>query len=207
MNYFAEVLPALLIGISAGISPGPLSIFILSEAAAGRYFHSLGAALSPLISDGPIACAAFLFLALLPDTDLVYAILYGCGGIYLFYLSCHTAMTETSSEKKKSGGGIHHSVLKGAFVNLLNPNPYIFWLTVGGPSVSQLAQKSAGAAGMYVLLFYLGLIGTKGGVALAGIAGSKRTLSYKFPLKYVFAVLLLSYGCIFLYRSARLALS
>ncbi len=204
MYILTHIIPAFFIGVSAGISPGPLSVLILSEAASGRYLHSIAAAFSPLVSDGPIACAALLFLSLLPDASRIYGVLYSFGGMYLFFLSYKTAAA-VKRPVQKSFRDIHVSLLKGASVNLLNPNPYIFWITIGGPSVKLLAGSSFVSAVLYIVFFYTGLIGTKCAVACAGIITSKtRIAAEKFPVKYLFGVLLSAYGCYFLFRSVRI---
>jgi threonine/homoserine/homoserine lactone efflux protein len=47
-------------------------------------------------------------------------------------------------------------------VNLLNPHPYIFWLTVAGPLVARSYQESAiGAIFAFVGGFYGCLVGSK----------------------------------------------
>jgi threonine/homoserine/homoserine lactone efflux protein len=58
-------------------------------------------------------------------------------------------------------------------VNLLNPHPYLFWLTVGGPLVMQSYTQSAfGAIVAFLSGFYGCLVGSK--VLLAFLVYSGR---------------------------------
>ena len=54
--------------------------------------------------------------------------------------------------------------------NLANPNPYLFWFTVGGPLMVRSFQNNWGAGVSFLLSFYLGLVGAK---LILAIAASK----------------------------------
>jgi threonine/homoserine/homoserine lactone efflux protein len=64
------------------------------------------------------------------------------------------------------------SLKKGILVNLLNPNPYIFWITIGAPVIYKAYQQSLVLAVIALIVFYICLIGAK--VLLAIIAGKYR---------------------------------
>jgi threonine/homoserine/homoserine lactone efflux protein len=70
------------------------------------------------------------------------------------------------------------SIFKAAFVNLLSPNPYLFWSLVGGPLLLT-AWREAPVHGLALLLgFYLILIGSMAGIIL--LIGSTGKLGAKF---------------------------
>jgi len=57
-------------------------------------------------------------------------------------------------------------------VNLLNPNVWIFWSLVGGPLLAEALRRSPGAAALFLVAFYLPLVGIGGVlVALFGAVG------------------------------------
>jgi threonine/homoserine/homoserine lactone efflux protein len=50
---------------------------------------------------------------------------------------------------------------RGAMVNALNPHPYLFWATVGGPTLVNGWRASPWHALAFLLSFYLLLVGSK----------------------------------------------
>jgi threonine/homoserine/homoserine lactone efflux protein len=83
--------------------------------------------------------------------------------------------------------------VKGALTNALSPHPWVFWITVGAPILSQ-----GGLAGGAVFLgaFYLMLVGTKAAIAVVVSAGRQRLLQgrgYVIVLR-ISALLLIATG-------------
>ena len=56
--------------------------------------------------------------------------------------------------------------------NLANPNPYLFWFTVGGPLMVRSFRHNLVTGVSFLLSFYLGLIGAK--LILAIVASKSR---------------------------------
>lgn len=121
--------------------------------------RTLPAAFAPLISDIPIVLLVLLVLTRTPEWSL--QLLRIIGGIFLLYLayeayrSYRTAITETAPSVPTTQKG----VLNAALMNLLNPNPYIFWGTIAGPILIAGWRQSPGNGVSFVLGFYLTLIG------------------------------------------------
>jgi threonine/homoserine/homoserine lactone efflux protein len=46
-------------------------------------------------------------------------------------------------------------------VNFLNPNPYLFWLTIGTPILLRAHESGWAASVGFLAVFYLGLVGSK----------------------------------------------
>ena len=61
----------------------------------------------------------------------------------------------------------------GAVVNALNPHPYLFWVTVGVPMILKVRQVDPIAPWLFILGFYVFLVGSK--VFIALIVGRFRT--------------------------------
>ena len=79
------------------------------------------------------------------------------------------------------------SLAKGALVNFLNPSPYLFWLTVGGPKVVEAWMHSAFTAVWFLVGFYMCLVGSKMLMAIVA-ARSKQLLAGKL-YRYVMRIL------------------
>ena len=57
-------------------------------------------------------------------------------------------------------------IIKAVLTNLLNPHPYLFWVTVGGPLVAAAYDHSMLAALGFLAGFFVMLCGSKAGIAL-----------------------------------------
>lgn len=123
----------LLLGLSAGVSPGPLQTFFLSRAIQFGWKKTLPAAFAPLISDGPIVILVIGLLTRVPDWAL--RAIQILGGLFLLYLGWNTLqlLKPTRSDWGQVEGSVTQTMLQASLMNLLNPNPYIFWTTFLGP--------------------------------------------------------------------------
>ncbi|WP_456482174.1 LysE family transporter [Methanopyrus sp.] len=150
-----------LLGISGGLAPGPLQALIVAETLRGGLRSGLTAAVVPAITDGPLVVAAGLAAARLPGWAL--RCLGIAGSIVLIYMGLSAMRGGDSVEPVEADG--NGSLRRAVVVNLLNPHPYVFWLTVGSSvmgSVRSIAGLVAFPAG-----FFLGIIGVQAGIALA----------------------------------------
>ena len=147
---------------AAVVQPGPLQAFLLTRAASFGWRRTLPAALSPLVSDGPIAVVAVLVLGRLPDAGQLA--LRAAGGLLLLVLAW-TALRqarEASGNRTAAGGSVPATLSQAVIVNLLNPNPYLAWTLVMGPAVVAAWAKGPSHAAALVGAFY--------GVMTAGLA-------------------------------------
>lgn len=163
------LLLGLSLGLSAGLSPGPLMTLVITTTLRDGLWHGLRVAAAPLVSDLPIVLLALFALRLLPGWTLT--VLGLAGGAYVVWLgweTLHSArqVTGLAAEAVPVNTTGRQTLLRGALVNLLNPHPYIFWATVGGPTISAAYHSSPSHAAWFLLGFYLLLIGSKVGVAV-----------------------------------------
>ncbi len=131
------MIPYILFGITyafaAAVQPGPLQTFLISQTLRRGWKRTLPAALSPLLSDGPIIVIVLLFLSRIGE--VFFQFLHIGGGLFLLYLATRSLNSWRSFEsgrvaEDESG---QKTWLSAAAVNLLNPNPYIGWSLVMGP--------------------------------------------------------------------------
>jgi threonine/homoserine/homoserine lactone efflux protein len=143
------------LGITAGASPGPLQTYLISETLSGGWQRSLPLIFVPILSDAPIVVLTTFILGQLPDMALQGISIFG--GLFVFYLAwgLWQRWQEDSMDESNSKENPQRSFGRAVVMNLLNPNPYIFWTFVSGPILIDAIQKSWG----YALIFFLGFYG------------------------------------------------
>ncbi len=214
----AFLLKGIVLGFTAAAQPGPFQAYLLSQVTQHGWRKTLPATLAPLISDGPIV--ALMLFAL---RDVPHSVLAGiriAGGAFILYLAYFAVRSYLPSQaaedqpapstsnaiepsEAKPNRGIWHSSL----MNLLNPNPYIFWGTVGAPIVLDGWRISPGHAYAFMLGMYGLLIG---GLALfVVIFGKLGALSPKANrwLNGISALALTAFGAWQIYVGANSILS
>ena len=120
-------------GFAAAAQPGPFQTYLISQTLLQGWKRTLPAALAPLVSDGPIIALCLLVLSQVPLW--LQRFLYIGGGLFILYLAYGAYRTWKNFDPKLPliETETQQSVLKAAFINVLNPNPYIFWSLVTGP--------------------------------------------------------------------------
>ncbi|WP_022667124.1 LysE family translocator [Desulfospira joergensenii] len=183
----------ILLGLSAGLSPGPLLALVVSETLQHGTRAGMRVALAPVITDLPIVLAAVFLVSRLAHFNGVLGMISLAGGGVILWMGIQGI--------RSSGMAVHgrsqpdRSLVKGILVNFLSPHPYLFWISVGGPAVIRAREVSPAAPLFFVGSFYLLLIGSKVGLAL--IAGKSRVFlkgrAYIFTMKVLgFALCLLA---------------
>lgn len=174
ISYF--IIVGAIFGFTAGISPGPLLTLVITETITHNKSEGIKIAIAPLITDLPIISATFLLLSRFSHLNILMSLISFFGGIFLIYLGYECFQTERfvfDIQKSRT-----RSLLKGIVVNILNPHPYLFWITVGTPIALKAYQISLGTAIMFFVSFYSLLIGSKVSVALI-VEKSKTFLTNK----------------------------
>jgi threonine/homoserine/homoserine lactone efflux protein len=166
------LLLGLSLGIGAGVAPGPLLAVVIRSTLEGGFAAGARVACGPLVTDLPIIVLAVVLAASLPEAAL--AGLGLVGGLFVLWLGAEALRDVPEPVEVAVGGAtVAGSVRRGALVNVLNPHPWIFWITVGAPI---LGDGSTAQAALFLVAFYLMLIGSKVAVAAALGAGRERLL-------------------------------
>jgi len=160
-----------LLGLSAGIAPGPLLALVISETLRHDIKAGIKVALSPAITDAPIIILTLLLSASLPEFSIILGLISFVGGAFIFYLGIGSirtkgAVVEINTTPSKS-------FQKGIIVNALSPHPYLFWFTVGAPILTKAMQQNTFCAGGFIVGFYVLLVGSK--ITIAVISGKSKT--------------------------------
>jgi len=154
-------------GLAAGIAPGPLLTLVFSEALKYGRKEGMKIAISPLFTDFPIIIFAFYVLATLSsltERSFVIGAISLFGACYLIYLGVRNlkvGIAKSDVELTK-----RDALKQGVIVNFLNPHPYLFWLSVGGPMIFESLSVHVSATILFILGFYSLLIGSKIGIVL-----------------------------------------
>ena len=151
-------------GLTAGISPGPLLTLVISETLRHNKTEGVKIAVAPLITDIPIVLLTIFILSKMASSDIILGLISILGGIFIAYLgydSIRSKGIEIDVQNLKP-----KSIRKGIIVNILSPHPYIFWLMVGAPITVKAYQASPVAAFVFIIAFYVMLIGSKISIAL-----------------------------------------
>ncbi len=155
------LLPGVILGLTAGLSPGPLLTLVISETLVYGWKNGIKVSLAPLFTDIPIIITTFIVFSYLKSSDIILAFISIAGGIFLIYLGFENLKINIGKFNTK--GTNTHSLRKAIIANVLSPHPYIFWMSVGG---SFIVKGNIIESGLFLLGFYLLLIGSKISVAL-----------------------------------------
>ncbi len=154
----------IIVGAAAGIAPGPLMALLVVQTLRNGASEGVKIALAPLITDLPIISASLFLMTYLMGNLWPIGLVSLIGSGYLGYLSweCITIQAPHFNTNAKDTG----TLKKGVLVNLLNPHPYLFWLTVGAPLLLKLWNTLPWTSAGWLVGFYFALVGTKIVIAL-----------------------------------------
>jgi threonine/homoserine/homoserine lactone efflux protein len=141
-------------GFAAAVQPGPMQTFIILQALKNGWKRSMVYALVPLLSDLPIIALVVTVLALLPAGWVI--VLRIAGGAFLIYLAIGAvrAARHPPAEAEAADGSPQRGLLSAVVINLLNPNPYLFWSLVTGPILLTGWKESPWYAIAMLAVFY-----------------------------------------------------
>jgi threonine/homoserine/homoserine lactone efflux protein len=192
----AFVLAGLLLGLSSGLSPGPLLTLVVHETLHHGRRAGLWIAVAPLLTDLPIIGVTVLLLQPLASRQMPLALINLGGGLYLAWLGLHSIRFRGADIKPTRGAG---ALQRGVIANFLNPNPYLFWLAVGTPTLLDAWDHSWMAAAGFIATFYSLLVGSKVllAVGLGYCGGMLQSDGYIAVIRGL-GLLLLGYALVFL---------
>jgi threonine/homoserine/homoserine lactone efflux protein len=148
----------LIIGITyafaAAVQPGPLQTYLVSETIRRGWRRTLPAALAPLLSDAPIVAISLVLLSEIPSRMI--RLLHFAGAVFLFYLAfaAWRAWRRYHPHDACRSNRSHGTLMRAAFVNLLNPNPWLGWCLVMGPILLEGWRKTHAHGVALIVGFY-----------------------------------------------------
>ncbi len=182
-------------GLAAASQPGPFQAYLISQAIARGWKRALPVALAPLVSDAPIIAVCLLALSRMPIW--LERFLYLAGGLFVLRLA-HGAFKAWRNFEAFSQPAVEtnreQSVLKAALTNILNPNPYIFWILVTGPILLKGWRETPLNGVGFIAGFYLAMTTCLAGIVMVFGAASKFGAGFNRLLLGVSALALLGFG-------------
>jgi threonine/homoserine/homoserine lactone efflux protein len=153
-------------GLAAASQPGPLQTYLVSQSLTRGWRRTLPAALAPLLSDGPIIFICLLALSQVPAW--MERFLYFAGGLFVLYLAWGTFQSWKNFEAQtpSTESTVRQNIFKAALTNILNPNPYFFWMLVTGPILIKGWRETPVNGIGFLAGFYITFISSLAGIIL-----------------------------------------
>lgn len=190
-------------GLSGGLTPGPLLTLVISETLKHDVKEGIKIAIAPLLTDLPIVLITIVILSRLENILPLLGAVSLLGSAFLTYLAYESISfkgVDIDLEKQRP-----QSMRKGVIVNFLNPSPYMFWFTIGAPLVLKALNIGVFSAFLFVLGFYVFLVGSK--VVVAVVVGKSRfflkSRNYIYTVRFL-GIILLVFAGLFLKDSLEL---
>jgi threonine/homoserine/homoserine lactone efflux protein len=149
-------------GLSAGLSPGPLMTLVITASLRSGWAGGLRVALAPFVTDAPIIALAVLFVNRLPPAALRWV--GTAGGVVVIWMGVEILRSARNASPPGQAGvpqDPRGELWRGVVANALNPHPYLFWATVGGPALVNGWRVSPWHALAFMVPFYAVLVGSK----------------------------------------------
>lgn len=181
-NFFPMMAAGLTLGFSAGVSPGPLLALTISETLKFGTKTGIKVALTPLVTDAPIIIGTVFLLSELKELDNIFALISIVGALFLVYFGFENLFVKSVAGEIE--GSKISSFQKAILANYLNPHPYLFWMTIGGPLFIGGLEISPWNAAVYIITFYSMLVGSKIGVVIV----SSRMSAFLKSNKYLYLI-------------------
>jgi threonine/homoserine/homoserine lactone efflux protein len=184
-------------GLVSGVSPGPLLALVFSETLKHGRKEGFKVAIAPLITDLPIVLFVLFILSNLMQYSLVVGAISFVGAGYLIYLGFENLRAKIDVLEVGETG--KNALRKGVIANFLNPSPYLFWLSIGGPAIFESLSISVLATILFVIGFYALLIGSKIIIAVI-VDKTKAIIKSKYYLYVVrtLGIILILFALIFI---------
>ena len=179
------IITGILLGLSAGLSPGPLLALVIAETVRHDIKAGIRVALAPLITDFPIIVVTVFVLNHLSRFHLILGFITLAGACLVLFLGYDSLRVkpvemDTTLARKRS-------LLKGIFVNAMSPHPYLFWFSVGGPILLKSLEKKPITGILFLCSFYFLLVGSK--VAIALLVNRSRSFLFGKPYLVIMKIL------------------
>ena len=153
-------------GLNAGISPGPLLALVVAASLRSGLAGGLLVALAPLVTDVPIIVLTALLVGSLPPEATRWV--GTLGGLVIVWMGIEAIRSGRRATLPGEGdvqGEPRKELLRGIVVNGLNPHPYLFWTTVGSPTLLKGWRESPLHALAFLVPFYVLLVSSKAVIA------------------------------------------
>jgi len=190
------LLSGIIFGLSGGFTPGPLTTLVISQSLRYGVGEGCKIALAPILTDLPIVLVTTFIVSQLSEVQVVLGIISILGGLFLVYLG-YESFTFKGAEADFNSIN-PDSFKKGMIANFLNPSPYVFWFTIGSPTVMKAWNINLISVVLFIVGMYFCLVGSK--ILIAIIVGKSRVFlkskNYIYTIR-ILGIILLIFAMIF----------
>ena len=187
----------ILLGLAAGVAPGPLLALVISETLRHGMRSGIKVTLAPIITDAPVIIFTLLLSASLSEFNVILGGISFAGGAFILYLGIDSIRPKGTAFEIDAASS--KSFQKGILTNALSPHPYLFWFTVGAPIMTKAMRQNAACVISFIVGFYVLLVGSK--IMLAVMAGKSRSFMtgrvYLFIMRALGIILCIFGGLLF----------
>jgi threonine/homoserine/homoserine lactone efflux protein len=143
-----------------------------------------------MVTDLPIILLTLFVLSRLAEFHGILGAISIAGGVFLMFMGYESLRTTGFDLKLQDGKRM--SLRKGILTNVLSPHPYLFWVSVGAPTMARASGVNLLAPAAFIVGFYACLVGSK--IVLAVLVGRSRSLfrgkANAWPLRRLGAALM-----------------
>lgn len=172
------ILAGLSIGLASGIAPGPITILAIAATLRRGRLAGIQIAIAPLLSDTLIILVSLTLVSRLPVDVITWLGL--AGGVVIAIFAIETLRSARQADPatlvhSAETGTRRFSVplwMQGFLTNLVNPAPWIFWITAGSALLVTTWRASPPEAIGFLVAFYVTLVGGK--IAIVILIGAAR---------------------------------
>lgn len=184
VSILSMTLTGVALGLPAGLLPGPLNALVLRQTLQHGRREGLWVAMTPLLTDTPIAILAYVLSSHWFNATALASLSIAGAGV-CGVLGWETFRSPPPSSSDRPAGTLRRSVI----VNVSNPHAWVFWVTIGAPTMGRTTSWGALA---FALGFVLTLVLTKG--LLVTLTYRRRDLLTGAAWRWVRSVLALFLG-------------
>ena len=194
-SIWAVFTTGLLLGAPSGLTPGPMLLLIISETLRHGKRAGVKVACIPLLTDAPIVLASGLLFTQITNMNTLLGVISIIGSIFLLHIGIKSLLAANSEFLDCTPRPL---LLREIMIaNLTNPNPYLFWFTVGAPIMVRSFQHNLSKGLSFLVSFYLGMVGIK--LILAIATGESRDFLRGFLYRSTMRLLSLMLICFAIY--------
>ena len=194
-SIWAVFTTGLLLGAPSGLAPGPMLLLIISETLRHGKRAGVKVACIPLLTDAPIVLASGLLFTQITNMNTLLGVISIIGSIFLLHIGIKSLLAANSEFLDYTPRPL---LLREIMIaNLTNPNPYLFWFTVGAPIMVRSFQHNLSKGIIFLVSFYLGMVGIK--LILAIATGESRDFLQGFLYRSTMQLLSLMLICFAIY--------
>ena len=196
------VILGITLGFAAAVQPGPYQTFLISRTLQHGWRNTLPAVFVPPLSDIPAIALALLLLTSLPGW--MENALYFVGGFFVLFLAygAFKSFRNYTFNQAALLGSKRQSFVKALTLNLLNPNPYLYWSLVSGPLLLRGWQEAPANGIAMVSSFYATMFVTCAAIILLFAGVGRLFPKVNRTLLGISVVALALFGCYQLWLGA-----